>query len=101
MHKPHNETPTLEALRTASDELVIWCEPCRSWHRHGGGNGIGAGDGHRAAHCDDREGARPLVRSGYRLKESGPLTRDSQYRISGRHRPRGLHRQDYTHLVDR
>lgn len=90
--------PTLEALRTCDGvELVIWCDFCKRWHRHGsGGPTMGAGNGHRVAHCGSQRS--PYFRTGYVLCESGPLTRDEQYRISGRKRVRGLDASDYVCL---
>lgn len=95
----NEEIPTLEALRTRDGiQLVVWCKYCVEWHRHGAvGPTLGAGDGHRVAHCVDPDKSSYFHR-GYFLKETGPLTKDSQYRISGRKRPRGLGRESYVYL---
>ena len=90
--------PVLNALRTANGvQLVIFCDHCRRWHRHGAvGPEFGRGDGHRTAHCIDKRS--PYKHTGYVLREVGPLTRDNRYRIDGRQRVRGLSQQDYVYL---
>jgi hypothetical protein len=103
MTEVNHLAPTLEALRTADGVcLVVWCDHCKRWHHHGAvGPKFGDGNGSRVAHCATRREASPYAKYGYRLKEVGPLTRDNQYRISGRVRPRGLASVEYVYLVDR
>jgi hypothetical protein len=77
------QTPVLPAYRSAGGhQLWAWCDHEQRWHYHGAvGPAPGSGDGDRAAHCACP--CSPLWRTGYVLREVGPLTRE----ISRRHRP--------------
>jgi len=55
--------PTVVARRDG-DQLVLDCPYCKDEHRHGAaGTKLGAGDGHRIAHCS------PGAGKGYFLTE--------------------------------
>lgn len=61
-----NQPPTVPARRERM-QLVIECPHCSREHRHGAaGPNIGDGDGHRVAHCFDRQSP------GYILVEEPP-----------------------------
>lgn len=65
--------PTLDAYVTADGiSTRIWCSWCARWHSHGhcgADQPLGAGDGHRVAHCHDPWS--PYNSTGYRLREVG------------------------------
>ncbi|WP_405591289.1 hypothetical protein [Streptomyces sp. NBC_01092] len=74
-------TPELPAYRSPlGHQLWVWCEHENRWHYHG------AVEGDRAAHCACP--CSPLKRTGYVLREVGPLTPE----VRRRHREsRGRH----------
>ena len=64
--------PTLDAYVTEDRaNACIWCAHCVRWHRHGHVDPttaeLGAGNGHRAAHCHDP--ASPYDDRGYYIRE--------------------------------
>lgn len=75
------ETRTKPAILTAyrvraarpgcCDTLILWCDHCRRWHGHGGRYAVGAGDGHRVAHCPPGRGHHRT--GGYELREVHPV----------------------------
>jgi hypothetical protein len=65
--------PVLYGYVTADgDSVVVWCKYCRRLHVHGHGGmrePLGAGDGHRFAHCHDRNSG--YDETGYYIAEVG------------------------------
>jgi len=61
--------PVLPAYRSRGQEsLIIWCLWCEKWHWHGAvGPELGAGNGHRVAHCV--YALSPYKETGYYLQE--------------------------------
>jgi hypothetical protein len=91
-HNP-GPPPVIKAVRDGRVCLRFWCRYCRRWHYHGRHGAcppgtcscelhagprklhgvctcpVGAGDGHRSAHCSDDDRPSPYRRSGYYLVE--------------------------------
>lgn len=59
------KAPVLPAYET-NDRYIVWCDHCRRWHIHSPENG------HRTAHCHQRESPYDAV--GYILRLAGPAT---------------------------
>jgi hypothetical protein len=74
--------PTLKGYVTVDgDSVVVWCKYCRRLHSHGHGGlrePLGAGDGHRYAHCHDRNSG--YDETGYYIIEVGWFTSEEQRR---------------------
>lgn len=70
--------PTLEGHVTADGVHVrVWCQHCVAWHAHGHGGAkapLGAGDGHRVAHCHNP--ASPYKGTGYTIREIAWIEND-------------------------
>jgi hypothetical protein len=82
--------PVLAAYRFSRDRrvnLIVFCRYCETWHFHGAGERPSGGDGHRVAHC--HEEWSPYRKSGYILREVGPVTKEIR-RDLRRRRARGV-----------
>jgi hypothetical protein len=60
---PERSYANLRSFTLPSMDIVGWCDECKRWHRHGGG------EGHRTAHCGRKSA---YSSSGYILKVEGP-----------------------------
>ena len=55
--------PAYETIINASTYWLVWCDHCRTYHRHG------PAEGHREAHCNDP--TSPYWKTGYNLALTG------------------------------
>ena len=71
------EPPVLDGYVTEDGvHSCVWCRYCLRWHQHGHTGGpIGAGNGHRVAHCA-HDSASLYLDTGYVIREVGYITVD-------------------------
>ena len=70
------DAPTLTTREIVNEETgvvkwSVWCRYCQAWHSHG------AGEGHREAHCTERNS--PYVAIGYNLTLAACSPRHSYF----------------------
>jgi hypothetical protein len=82
-----DELPVLDGfIGPDGVHVFVWCQHCRRLHSHGHGGPdapIGAGDGHRVAHCSEPRTWSwkfGYVWTGYIIREVGQFTSAAQMR---------------------
>lgn len=66
--KRKKDHPVLKGFYVDDIHIKVWCPFCQEWHYHGAGEQFTktGGEGHRGAHCMDKES--PFLASGYYIQ---------------------------------